>query len=93
VPLPEQVWNAAGPEHCVEAGTQLPMQDPVTHAELTHAVLFPHAPLEEQVSTLLFTHRVAAGAHTPMQLPPEQAWFEHAVPSIHVPVLSHVCGV
>jgi hypothetical protein len=49
------------------------MHDPVTHAELTHAVLFPHAPLEEQVSTLLFTHRVAAGVQTPVQFPPTQA--------------------
>jgi hypothetical protein len=69
------------------------MHDPVTHAELTHAVLLVHAPPEEHVSTLLFTQWVVPGEQTPVQLPPTQAWFEHAVPSTQVPVPSHVCGV
>ena len=54
-------------------GTHTPMQDPVTHAELTHAVLPPQAPLEEHVSTLFPEHRVAAGAHTPVHEPPTHA--------------------
>jgi hypothetical protein len=66
------------------------MHDPVTHAELTQAVLLPHVPLDEQVSTLLFTHRVAAGAHTPVHVPPTHAWFEQGAPFCQVPVLSHV---
>ena len=51
----------------------MPMHDPVTQAELAHAVLFPHVPLEEQVSLLLSTHLVAFGAHTPTQEPPTHA--------------------
>jgi hypothetical protein len=46
---------------------------PFTQADDTHGVLLPQAPLDEQVSTLLPTHRVAFGAHTPTQLPPTHA--------------------
>jgi hypothetical protein len=65
---------------------------PLTHADETHAVLFPHVPLDEHVSTLLFTHRVAFGVQTPTQLPPTQAWLEQAVVFCQLPPASQVCG-
>src|SRR5689334_115586 len=51
VPLDEHVCTPL-PEHWCVPGTHTPVHAPLTHADDTHAVLLPHAPLDEHVSTL-----------------------------------------
>jgi hypothetical protein len=70
---PELHVSTALPEHCVDAGTQTPVQPPETHAEATHAEPVPHVPLPVHVWTLLPEHWAAPGEHTPVQLPLTQA--------------------
>jgi hypothetical protein len=43
-PLPH-VWTLL-PEHCTAPGVQVPVQTPLTHAELVQAVAAPHWPLD-----------------------------------------------
>jgi hypothetical protein len=68
------------------------VQDPFTQADDTHGVLLPQAPLDEQVSTLLLTHRVAFGVQTPVQFPPTHAWLVQGVVFCQLPPPSQVCG-
>jgi hypothetical protein len=67
-----------------------PVQEPVTHAELTQATAEPHCPDALQVCTPLPEHCMAPGEHTPVHEPLAHAWFEQVVPFCQVPVASHV---
>jgi hypothetical protein len=54
-PAEEQVCTPL-PEHCFVFGTQVPWQEPFTHAEAAQGESEPHVPVAEQVCTELPLH-------------------------------------
>ena len=76
VPLAEQVCTPLL-EHCVDPGTQTPVQLPLAHANV-HAEALPHCPVALHVCTPLPEHCTAPGVHTPVHAPLTHAVFVHA---------------
>jgi hypothetical protein len=77
------------PLHCVCPGAHEPVQAPLRHVWLVHAVAVLHAPAAEQVSTPFPEHWVVAGTHTPVQEPLTHAEATHGVAVPHVPFAWH----
>ncbi|MGH7732572.1 MAG: hypothetical protein ACREOE_02440 [Gemmatimonadales bacterium] len=92
VPLAVQL-SVLDPEHVVWPGAHWPVQTPLTHVWLLHAVPFCHVPVLSQVCGWVpEVHWSPPGVQEPVQLPPTQAWLVQAVAFCHAPVLLQVCG-
>jgi hypothetical protein len=70
------------PEHRVLPGTQVPVQLPVTHANM-HVASLPHKPFAPQVCEMFEVgpvQRLVVGGHSPVQAPAPVHTFGHGVP-------------